>query len=109
MAKTDIVCLCIALIGIVAWQTTKNPLLGLYFSILADFTGMVPSFIKTYRFPKTEIATFFALDFFASIFSLGATRIFTIENIAYPLYILFANAMMVVLILMPRRKTIAKI
>lgn len=102
-AKTDILCLCIALIGIVVWQTTKNPILGLYFSILADFTGIIPTIIKTYRFPKTEIATFFALDFFASIFTLLAIRTFDTQNIAYPIYILLANAIMVALILIRRR------
>lgn len=101
-AKLDIACLGIALLGIITWQTTKNPLLGLYFSILADFTGMVPALFKTYRFPKTEIATFFILDVFAALFSLFAMKIFSVENVAYPIYILLINTLMAGLILVPR-------
>ncbi|MBP6945002.1 hypothetical protein KBD61_01260 [Patescibacteria group bacterium] len=105
-AKIDLACLAIALIGIIAWQTTKNPLIGLYCSILADFTGMVPTLIKTYRLPKTEIATFFALDIFAALFSTLATHQWTMEQLAYPLYIGLINAIMVTLILWPRPKTV---
>ncbi|HEV8590856.1 MAG TPA: hypothetical protein VGQ55_02055, partial [Pyrinomonadaceae bacterium] len=53
-AKLDLACLGIALIGIIVWQVTSEPILGLYFSILADFTGMVPALVKTYRLPHTE-------------------------------------------------------
>ncbi|MBI4835687.1 MAG: hypothetical protein HY817_00345 [Candidatus Abawacabacteria bacterium] len=101
-AKLDILCLVIALVGVVAWQTTNNPLIGLYCSILADFTGMVPALIKTYRLPKTEIATFFALDTVAAIFTLLATTIFSMENIAYPIYIFLINLVMCSLIVTPR-------
>jgi hypothetical protein len=103
--KIDLACLVIALIGIIAWQTTKNPIIGLYCSILADFTGMVPALIKTYHFPKTEIATFFILDIFAAFFSLLATSNWSSEQITYPVYIGAINAIMVALILWPRPKT----
>lgn len=105
-AKIDLACLAIALLGIVVWQTTKNPVLGLYCSILADFTGMVPALIKTYRFPKTEIAAFFALDILAAFLSLAASQSFILENISYPIYIAAINAIMVALILWPRPKTV---
>ncbi len=104
--KMDVICLIIALIGIIVWQTTNNPILGLYFSILADLTGMVPSIIKTYRFPETEIATYFALDSMAGIFSLLAVGSFIFADISYPIYIFLINALMAVLVLLPRlRKT----
>lgn len=105
-AKLDIACLGIALIGILAWQMSKNPAVGLYFSILADFTGVVPSLIKTYRFPKTEIATFFALDICASFFTLLALRTYTPADIAYPIYILLINATMTLLIISPRKAVV---
>lgn len=101
-AKLDLVCLLIALMGIAAWQTTNNPLLGLYFSILADFTGMIPALIKTYRLPKTEIATFFVLDTVAAVFTMFAISNFSIENIAYPVYIFAINIVMTLLIVIPR-------
>ena len=101
-AKLDLLCLVIALAGIVAWRMTDNPLLGLYFSLLADFTGVIPTIVKTYRLPKTEIATFFVLDSFAACFTLLAIPIYTIGDIAYPIYILMINTLMTSLILWRR-------
>lgn len=105
--RIDLVCLSVALVGIIAWRTTNNPLLGLYFSILADFTGMIPALLKTYHFPKTEIATFFALDILAAICSLLATSSYSIPNIVYPLYIFLINGAMVALIVWPRKDKVA--
>ncbi|MBI4836079.1 MAG: hypothetical protein HY817_02360 [Candidatus Abawacabacteria bacterium] len=101
-AKLDILCLIIAVVGIIVWQTTNNPILGLYFSILADFTGMIPAIIKTYRFPKTEIVTFFLLDTIAAVFTLFAIDQLILENIAYPIYIFVINLIMCALIVAPR-------
>ncbi len=98
-SKSDILCLVIALFGIVIWQTTNNPILGLYFSILADFTGMIPAIIKTYKLPHTENVWFFILDTIAGFCTLLAVNSFTTEQIAYPIYIIFINITMTILIL----------
>ena len=107
-AKTDILCLLIALAGIVIWQTTKDPSLALYASIAADFTGMLPAIIKTYKYPHTEIWSFFLLDVFAAIFSLLAVKTWTVQEFSYPLYIMIINSIMVLLIIRPKlaRKSI---
>lgn len=101
--KIDLSCLGIALIGIILWQITNNPALGLYFSILADFTGMIPALLKTYHLPKTEIVTFYALDILASFCTLLALRTYTMADIAYPIYIFAINTCMSLLIIWPRR------
>lgn len=98
-SKMDLFCLLIALSGIILWQTTKDPSLALYTSILADFVGMVPALIKTFRFPETEIWTFYALDVFAGFFSLLAVKSLTLQQFSYPLYIIIINLFMVILAL----------
>lgn len=101
-AKIDVLCLIIALAGIVIWQTTKEPALALYASIAADFTGMIPAIIKTYKYPHTEIWSFFLLDVFAAIFSLLAVKAWTVQEFSYPLYIMIINSLMVLLIMRPK-------
>lgn len=100
--KMDILCLLIALLGIFLWQTTKQPIIALFASIMADFTGMIPALIKTYKFPKTEIWTFFILDAIAGTLSLMAVKSFTIEQVSYPIYIALINLAMVVIIIRPK-------
>lgn len=102
--KRDLVCLLIAFLGIVLWQTTKNPVIALYASIAADFTGMIPALIKTYQFPKTEIWTFYALDTVAAVFSMIAVKNFTPQELSYPAYILIINFIMVLFITRPHHQ-----
>jgi hypothetical protein len=101
--KIDIICLLIAVLGIVLWQLTNNPLVGLYFAIAADFTGMVPAILKTYRWPESEVASFFALDAVAALLILLALSHWAVADFAYPLYILVINGVMVSLILRPKK------
>ena len=103
-SPTDIWCLLVALAGIVVWQTTQNPILALYASIAADFIGVIPTIIKTFHWPKTEIVTFYFLDTIAATLSLLAIRTWSIPSMSYPLYILLVNLGMVLLILRPAKK-----
>jgi hypothetical protein len=100
-SRSDILCLIIALIGIVLWQVTKNPIVALYFAILADFTGFAPTLVKTYKQPETEYYLFFLMDVFAGIFSLMAVKTWALEQISYPIYILLINFVEVLLIVRP--------
>lgn len=99
--KIDIVCLIIALLGIVLWQTTKNPIVALYASILADFTGMIPALVKTFLFPETEIWAYYGFNVIAGLCTVLAIREVSLQSVSYPLYILVINLVMVVII---RRK-----
>ncbi|OGG01804.1 hypothetical protein A2Z33_00890 [Candidatus Gottesmanbacteria bacterium RBG_16_52_11] len=100
-ARSDLVCLITAVIGIIMWQTTRNPVYGLYFAIAADFTGMIPALIKTYRFPYTEIYQFYLLDVFAAGFNMLALTDFSFSAFSYPLYIMLINLVMVFLVIRP--------
>lgn len=104
--KSDIICLVFALFGIVLWQITKDPAIGLYFAIGADFIGMIPAIVKTYHFPKTEIWLFFGLDIFASLFSLLALNSWTLQEFSYPVYIMLINTFMALLIVRPKNMDI---
>jgi len=100
--KSDILCLVIALLGIVLWKTTQNPVIALYAAIAADFTGMIPALIKTYNQPETEVWNFYLLDVFAGGFSMLALRSWTLQEFSYPTYIMLINLVMVYLIVRPK-------
>ena len=107
-AKSDIICLLFAIVGIILWQITKDAAVAFYFAIAADFIGMIPALVKTYRFPHTEIWLFYLLDVFAAGFSLLAVRIWTVEQYTYPAYIIFANLLMVLFIIKPVKNSPTK-
>lgn len=96
--KSDIGCLVIAMTGIFFWQITKDPKIGLYFSILADFVGMIPTIIKTYKNPETEIWLFFGMDSLAGFLNILAIKNWTVSEVIFPVYIMMINLVMVILI-----------
>jgi hypothetical protein len=71
-AKGDILCLIIALTGIIFWKVTSNPFYALFASITSDLAGQIPMLIKTYHFPETEVWTFYSIDVLAAILSILA-------------------------------------
>ena len=103
-AKLDIVCLVIALLSIVIWKITYNPGIALLFAIAADVTGFIPTIIKSYKRPETEVWLFFGIDAVAATFNLLATKEWTITSIAFPLYIIALDVLLVLLILKPFNK-----
>ena len=102
-SKSDIACLVIAIFGIILWKTTDNPILALYASIAADFTGMVPAIVKTYNHPETEVWYFYGLDTLAGLFSMAALSVWTVQEFSYPVYILIINGVMVALSLRKKK------
>lgn len=101
-SKVDLVCLIIALIGIIVWRVTNNPLLALYASIMADFAGMIPTLIKTYRLPKSEYWFSYVSLIIAISLTLLAVKDWEAQCFAYPLYLFIINIIMLSLILRPR-------
>lgn len=108
-SKVDISCLIIAMIGVVFWQLSGQPLVGLLASIIADTTGMIPAIIKTYKHPHTEQWQFFGIDTIAGTLSLLALSSFTVYTVSYPLYIILINALMTGLILLRSKQIHAMI
>lgn len=96
--RIDILCLIIAMFGIVLWQVTKQPILALYFGVAADFVGGIPLFIKTWRHPETEIWSYYAFDVAGSLLILLATTTLSIETLTYPVYIFAINLFVIFLI-----------
>jgi len=89
----DWVCLAVALAGVAAWQIAGNPILGIWFALLADLVAYLPAYVKTWRQPDTESPWLYALSALASFLSLiaykvSAVSVFQIFMIIYSLAML---------------------
>lgn len=101
-SKLDLICLGIAALGIVIWRVTDNPALALYAAIAADFTGVVPTLVKTWKHPHTEALSYFVMGIISDILNLLAVRTLSPQTVAYPLYLTLINSAIILLILRPR-------
>lgn len=97
----DVVCIVLCVTGIVAWLRADEPVVGLVAAIVADFIAIIPALVKTWRLPHTETVWFFVLDGLAGLLIIVAGP-HDAFSLAYPAYILLANAIFVVAILRPR-------
>lgn len=91
--RFDLACLVIAAVGILGWKLTGNPVIGVWFSILADFAAYLPAFVKTWHHPHTESPWYFLLGAVASFLSLIAYKIETVS--IFQIYIIVTSLVMV--------------
>ena len=74
-SRFDYTCLFIAIIGILGWKLTGNPVIGIWFSVLADFSAYLPAFVKTWKHPHTESPWYYILSGLAAVLSLIAYKL----------------------------------
>lgn len=102
--RLDIICYILLATDVAVWVGTGSALLALHLSILADLIVMTPVFIKTWREPWTETATFFALGVVGPILNILAVGRYRYEILIFPAYIAFVNLFEAVLILVRQRQ-----
>ena len=99
----EVVCFSLAIIAIVSWQLTNQPILAIVFSIIADAMASVPTIVKAYRDPWSEDASQWLIIGVASILAILSTTIWNPANIIFPAYLLLVNGTIGALSLFGRR------
>lgn len=100
-SRLDRSCLTVGVVALVAYAMTGNGLLAVALGILADLIGYIPTFVKTWKKPKSEDPTFFAIEGLASLCAIIAISEPKVD-ILFPIY--FAVCCAVVLFLIYRPK-----
>lgn len=98
LTKLDLVFGLISICGLILWYSTGNPNLAISFSIIADLSAGIPTIVKSYKRPETENW----IEFMSSFISVGIAML-TLKNfgfafVAFPLYILFYDVVVILLI-----------
>lgn len=109
---TDKLCLAGAILGIILWLATNNPLIAVILVSVTDFLGFVPTFRKSYYKPYEETAKLYAMSVLKLIFALLALKSFNATTALYPASLVLTNAAFVTMVLMRRnffKKIIGKI
>lgn len=100
------------LIGILLWQTLHMPLLALVCAIIADLAFGIPTIIKTYQDPDSETPFVWIMATVSGVLSMFTISVWAFYEVAYPLYLLLFDSLVVLLVLKvikkPVRDSIAK-
>jgi predicted CDP-diglyceride synthetase/phosphatidate cytidylyltransferase len=91
ITRFDWICGALSLLGLALWMITKVGNVAIFFSIVADGFAAVPTLIKSYKYPDTEIAWPWIATVFGVVLTLLTLPAITFANSGFILYILVVN------------------
>jgi hypothetical protein len=98
LTRFDVVCGILSLIGLVLWMITKVGNIAIFFSIVADALAAVPTVVKAWKYPETEIAWPWIATVSGVLLTLLTLSEFTFANCGFILYILAVNIVIYTLV-----------
>jgi hypothetical protein len=100
-SRFDIVCLLMALIGIIVWMTTSNAVIALYFGTFVMLLGYLPTIKKAYMLPKTENKLSWTMAAGAGVLNLFALTTLAPHISLLPICGVAADILLVYLLVFP--------
>lgn len=82
----DCMCGVLSLLGLFLWLITRVGNIAIFFSILADGLASLPTILKAYKYPKTEVAWPWLTSTVSGVLTLLTISHWTFENYGFPLY-----------------------
>jgi len=93
ITKFDLVCGVLSILGLILWLVTKVGNIAITFSILADALAAIPTLVKAYKYPDTEIAWPWIATVFGVVLTLLTLDGLTFANSGFIIYILIVNTL----------------
>lgn len=98
LSKFDILCGFLSILGLILWLITKEGNIAITLSIIADGLAALPTIVKAYKYPETEIAWPWIATSIGVLLTLLTITNITFANSAFNIYILFANTLIFTLV-----------
>lgn len=93
LTRFDLLCGFLAILGLVLWQITKVGNIAIFFSIVADGLAAVPTIVKAYKYPDTEMAWPWIATSFGVVLTLLTLTSLTFANSGFIIYILLVDTL----------------
>jgi hypothetical protein len=98
LTKFDLACGFLSILGLILWLMTKVGNIAIFFSIVADGLAAIPTIVKSYKYPDTELAWPWIATSFGVLLTLLTLQGLTFANSGFIIYILFVNVIIFALI-----------
>jgi hypothetical protein len=89
----DVLCGLLSLAGLALWMITREGNFAILFSIVADTLAAIPTIVKAYKYPDSEIAWPWFATAVGVILTLLTINTFTFANSGFIIYILVINVL----------------
>ncbi len=87
----DVFCGFLSVLGLILWLITKVGNVAIFFSIMADGLAALPTIVKAYKYPETELAWPWIATSFGVVLTLLTIQNLTFANSGFIIYILIVN------------------
>ena len=104
IVKVDWIFLFGSLLALVIWFLTEDPFWSVILITIIDAVAFAPTFRKAYIDPYTETLSTFLLSAIKFIFAIAALEAYTTVTVLYPLSLVFANGLFVLLLIIRRKQ-----
>jgi len=94
----DIFCLSFSIIAIALYVLTHNLEISIIFAILSDGLAYVPSYVKTWKFPKTESSAAYSWPIIANIIGLLVIKEWSFTIYSFGMYLIVCDIAMITII-----------
>lgn len=91
ITRFDLACGFLSLIGLMLWLITKVGNVAIFFSILADGLAALPTLVKAYQHPETEIAWPWLATCIGVTLTLLTLKEWTFTNSSFIIYIFIVD------------------
>jgi hypothetical protein len=95
LTRFDAICACLSLLALFVWGVVDSPRIAILLAAAGDGFAAIPTLIKTWRYPETETGLFYIAGFISVLLVIPSIPVWNIENSAFQVYLLIANALLV--------------
>lgn len=103
----DIFCGILSLMALIIYVLTHNLGVSIVFAILSDAWAFTPTYIKAWKFPKTEHSGVYSASIFSNILALLIIKNWIFVIYSFSIYLIIAN--MVMMFILYRKKILSLI
>jgi hypothetical protein len=91
LTRFDLFCGILSILGLILWLITKVGNIAIAFSILADGLAAIPTIVKSYKYPDTEMAWPWIATSFGVLLTILTLKKLSFANSSFILYIFVVN------------------
>ena len=99
LTKFDYLCGLFSILALVLWAVTRDANVAILFAIMSDASAAIPTLIKGWREPETESVEAYSTGLISAITSFGAMRSFMFAELAFPLYLVVMNILLIFVVI----------
>ncbi|XHH09956.1 MAG: hypothetical protein ACFCUE_04825 [Candidatus Bathyarchaeia archaeon] len=108
LTKVDYLCGVLSGLALVLWYVTQEPNLAIVLAIISDAFAAFPTLIKAWENPQTESVWPYLVGIFGPLTSFAAATVWGFSELAFPVYLIAVNCLLVSALYHKKEANLAK-